>query len=155
MPAKKRNKKHNPMRGALASARVGLRHLAIWHSEKSTGDYTAEVINTKTLKSERIGQSTAFALNNIRHKWQILLLAIGEDNNGKKYFKVDPVQLKTEMLQSDLVEYLNKRHKSFIEKSFNKSHLTNVAWFAQPNGWETDRLSDEVIEKLIDKKEAW
>ena len=143
------------MKGALASARVGLRHLAIWHSEKTTGDYTAEVINTKSLKPEPIGQSVAFALNKIKHRWQILLLAIGEDSNGKKYFKVDPVQLKTEMLQSELVEYLNDRHKSFIEKSFNKSHLTNVAWVAQPNGWELDNFTDDDLSRIIDIKDAW
>jgi len=150
-----RNKRYNPMKGALASARVGLRHLAIWHSEKTTGDYTAEVINTKSLKPEPIGQSVAFALNKIKHRWQIFLLAIGEDSNGKKYFKVDPVQLKTEMLQSELVEYLNDRHKSFIEKSFNKSHLTNVAWVAQPNGWELDNFTDDDLSRIIDIKDAW
>lgn len=113
------------------------------------------MVNYKALKSEDIGRSMAFAITNVRHKWQILLLAIGEDDNGKKYFKVDPVQVKHEMYQSDLSEYLDKRHKDFISKSFNKNHLTNVAWVAIPNGQEADSITDEMLDNLITFKNAW
>lgn len=152
---KKRNKKYNPMKGALKSAKVGLRNLGVWHSQRTESDYTAEVVNYKTLKTEDVGRSMVFAITNVRHLWQILLLAIGEDDNGKKYFKVDPVQIKTEMYQSDLSEYLDKRHKDFIAKSFNKNHLTNVAWLAVPNGQAADAITDEMIDKLITNKGAW
>lgn len=154
MPAK-RNKKYNKMKGALASARVGLRHLAVWHSHNTEADYTAELVNIKSCNTIPVGESTVFAITKVRHKWQILLLAIGEDDNGKKYFKVDPVQVVNEMYQSDLAEYLDSRHKEFVAKSFNKNHLTNVAWVAVPNGFEADNITDHQIDKLITAKGAW
>ena len=143
------------MKGALKSAKVGLRNLGVWHSQRTESDYTAEVINYKTLKKEDVGPSMVFAITKVRHLWQMLLLAIGEDDNGKKYFKVDPVQIKHEMYQSDLAEYLDKRHKDFIAKSFNKNHLTNVAWLAVPNGQAADSITDEQIDKIITANEAW
>ena len=152
---KKRNKKYNPIEKAKASARVGLKNLGVWHSEKTESEYTAEIVNYRHLKDEPIGKSMAFAIINIKHKWQILLLAIGEDDNGRKYFKVDPVQIKHEMYQADLAEYLDQRHKDFINKSFNKNHLTNVAWIAVPNGQEADNITDEMLDKLITFKNAW
>lgn len=155
MANKKRNKKYNSMKGALKSAKVGLKNLGVWHSQRTESEYTAEVINYLHLKKEDIGQSMAFAITKVRHKWQILLLAIGEDDQGKKYFKVDPVQLKHEMYQSDLAEYLDARHKEFIAKSFNKNHLTNVAWLAVPTGSEADRVTDEQIDRIITFNEAW
>ncbi len=153
--ATKRNKKYNPMEYAKKSAKVGLRKLAVWHSQRTESEYTAEVVNYKTLKSEAVGPSLATAITKMRHKWQILLLAIGEDETGRKYFKVDPVQVKHEMFQSELAEYLDERHKDFIAKSFNKNHLTNVAWLAVPNGSEADNISDELIDRLITAKGAW
>ena len=152
---KKRNKKYNPVKGAVKSAKVGLRDLGVWHSEKAESEYTAEIVNYKKLKDEPIGKSMAFAVINIKHKWQILLLAIGEDDNGRKYFKVDPVQIKHEMYQSDLAEYLDQRHKDFINKSFNKNHLTNVAWLAVMIGSDADSITDEMLDKLITFKNAW
>lgn len=152
---KKRAKKYNAMEKAKASARVGLKNLGVWHSEKTESEYTAEIVNYKHLKNEPIGESMAFAVINIRHKWQVLLLAIGEDDSGRKYFKVDPVQLKHEMYQSDLAEYLNQRHKDFINKQFNKNHLANVAWLAVPTGHEADNITDEMLDKLITFKNAW
>ena len=151
----KRNKKYNPMEYAKKSAKVGVRNLAVWHSQRTESEYTAEVVNYKTLKSEGVGPSLATAITKMRHKWQILLLAIGEDDSGRKYFKVDPVQVKHEMFQSDLAEYLDQRHKDFIAKSFNKNHLTNVAWLAVMNGCEADNISDELIDRLITAKGAW
>lgn len=85
------------MKGALASARVGLKNLAVWHSQKTESDYTAELVNVKSYRTIPVGESTVFAITKIRHKWQVLLLAIGIDNDGRKYFKVDPVQVVNEM----------------------------------------------------------
>ena len=152
---KKRNSKYNPIKGAIKSAKVGLKNLGVWHSERTESEYTAEVVNYKFIKDEPLGQSLAYAIMNIRHKWQILLLAIGEDDNGKKYFKVDPVQIKHEMYQSDLAEYLDKRHKDFIAKSFNKNHLTNIAWLAVMVGEQADSITDEMLDSLITYKKAW
>lgn len=154
MPAK-RNKKYNPMKGALSSARIGLKNLAVWHSHNTESEYTAELINVKSYNTIPVGESTVFAITKIKHKWQVLLLAIGEDDSGKKYFKVDPVQIINEMYQSDLAEYLDQRHKDFVAKSFNKNHLTNVAWIAVPNGFEADKITDRQIDELITAKGAW
>ena len=143
------------MKGALSSARIGLKNLAVWHSHNTESEYTAELINVKSYNTIPVGESTVFAITKIKHKWQVLLLAIGEDDSGKKYFKVDPVQIINEMYQSDLAEYLDERHKNFVAKSFNKNHLTNVAWLAVMNGFEADKITDEMIDNLITYKNAW
>ena len=57
MKTKKRNKKYNAMKGAIKSAKVGLRNLGVWHSQRTKSEYTAEVVNYKTLKSEDVGRS--------------------------------------------------------------------------------------------------
>ncbi|QAY18011.1 hypothetical protein [Pseudoalteromonas phage C7] len=151
----RKGKKYNPVEAAKRAARVGLKNLAVWHSHNTESDYTAELVNVKSYKTIPVGESTVFAITKIKHKWQVLLLAIGEDGSGKKYFKVDPVQIINEMYQSDLAEYLDARHKDFVAKSFNKNHLTNVAWLAVPNGFEADKLTDRQIDELITAKGAW
>ena len=109
------------MKGALASAKVGLKNLAVFHSQRDSKEkYTAHVVNFNSGKSLTVGESMAFAIGKMRHKWNVHLLAIGEDANGKNYFKCDEVAITEPLLQSDLVEYLDWRHKEFVEKSFNK-----------------------------------
>lgn len=89
-----RNKKYNPMEAAKRAARVGLRNLAVFHSQRDNQEkYTAHVVNTKNGSDLTVGQSMAFAICKIRHKWNVHLLAIGEDTNGKNYFKCDEVAI--------------------------------------------------------------
>ena len=148
-----RGKKYNSMKGALASARAGLRNLSVFHSQKSDNEkYTCLCVNFKTTEQISVGPSMAFAIGEIRHKWNVHLIATGIDSDGKRYFKVDAVPLSEPLLQSDLVEYLDWRHKDFVEKSFNKAHLTNVAWLAVPNG---DDISNEQIDAILTKYKAW
>lgn len=150
---KKPKKKYNAMKGALASAKIGLRNLAVFHSHRDRGEkYTCSIVNIKTVSSVTVSQSMAFAIGEIRHKWNVHLLAIGVDGSGKGYFKVDEVAISEPLLQSQLVDYLDWRHKDFVDKSFNKNHLTNVAWLAVPNG---DSISNEQIDNILTKYEAY
>lgn len=155
MSKSRKGKRYNKMKGGLSAARMGLKNLAVWHSHNTESDYTAELINLKNFMSLKVDESKVFAVTKIRHKWQIILLAIGQDDTGKKYFKVDPVQIINEMYQSDLAEYLDTRHKKFVGDKFNKNHLTNVAWLAVPDGSIADRITDEQLDKLITFKKAW
>lgn len=150
MQAKKRKKKYNKMAGAKASAKLGLKNVAVYHSQRNIDNkYTCCTVNVKSGNEIPTGESMAFAIIQVRHKWSIHLLAIGEDDNGRKYFKVDEVVLSDELYQHQLVEYLDWRHKDFVQKSFNKNHLTNVAWIASPNG---ELLTDEQIDNILTKQ---
>lgn len=56
-------KKYNKMKGALASARAGLRNLAVFHSQKDRGEkYTCTCVNFKNGNSIAVGQSLAFTI---------------------------------------------------------------------------------------------
>ena len=148
-----RGKKYNPMKGALASARVGLKNLAVFHSQKdSTEKYTCLCVNFKTAEQIAVGASMAFAISEIRHKWNIHLLATGIESNGKKRLEVDCVPITEPLLQSDLVEYLDWRHKDLASKFRERNELTNVAWLAVPNG---DDISLEQIDEILTRYKAW
>lgn len=152
MPAK-RAKKYNPMAGAKASAKAGLKNVAVYHSERDKGKrISCCTVNFKTANEIPTGSSMARVLVNMRFKWNIHLLAIGIDNDGRKYFKVDEVPVTKELHQHDLVEYLEWRHDDFVTKSFNKNHLTNKAWIAVPNG---DSLTNEQIDNILTKQEGY
>mgnify|MGYP000424558645 FL=1 len=98
-------KKYNKMKGALASARVGLKNLAVFHSQKDSGEkYTCMCVNFKKGEQIQVCQSLAFAIGEIRHKWNIHLIASGKESNGKSRFEVDQVPITEPLLQSDLVD---------------------------------------------------
>lgn len=148
---KKRNKKYNAWSNAVKLARVGLKNLGVWRSVRDNEQYSAELVNYKTGKLIKVTQSMASIIINIRHRWTIHMLAIGFDGT-RNYFKCEVAQPKHEMLQADLAEYLDVEHRRFVETEFNKSHLTNVAWLAIPNGVE---LENEEISAFLDRVEAW
>ena len=151
--AKKRSKQYNKMDGALASARRGLRNLAVFHSQRSMdGKYTCIMVNYKTANQEKVCQSMAFAIGEVRHKWNIHLLATGKESNGKKRLEVDYVPITEPLLQSDLVDYLDWRHKELAESFKARNELTNVSWLAVPNG---DDISLEQIDAILTKYGAW
>ncbi|APC46255.1 hypothetical protein [Pseudoalteromonas phage PHS3] len=146
-------KKYNKMKGALASARVGLKNLAVFHSQKDSGEkYTCLCVNFKTGEQIKVGQSMAFAISEIRHKWNIHLIASGKESNGKTRFEVDQVPITEPLLQSDLVEYLDWRHKEHAANFEKRNELTNVSWLAVPNG---DDITNEQIDLILTKYGAW
>jgi hypothetical protein len=153
MSKRKRAKKYNPMKDALLAARRGLKDLAIWHSELDRdNDYTAELINYKQARSITVGQSMAHVLTKVRHKWNVHLLAIGIESNGKSRFEVDEVPITEPLLQADLVEYLDWRHKEFAKEFEQRNKLTNVAWLAVPNG---EQITNEQIDEILTKFKGW
>ncbi|QIG62468.1 hypothetical protein [Pseudoalteromonas phage AL] len=146
-------KKYNKMKGALASARVGLKNLAVFHSQKDSGEkYTCLCVNFKTGEQIQVGQSMAFAISEIRHKWNIHLIASGKESNGKARFEVDQVPITEPLLQSDLVEYLDWRHKDHAANFEKRNELTNVSWLAVATG---DDITNEQIDLILTKYGAW
>ena len=146
-------KKYNKMKGALASARVGLKNLAVFHSQKDSGEkYTCLCVNFKTGEQIQVGQSMAFAISEIRHKWNIHLIASGKESNGKTRFEIEQVPITEPLLQSDLVEYLDWRHKDHAANFERRNELTNVSWLAVPNG---DDITNEQIDLILTKYGAW
>jgi hypothetical protein len=150
---KKRNKKHNKMRDALASARIGLKNLAVFHSQSELNDgFTCIVVNYKTAKQVTVGQSMAYVISEVRHKWAIHMIAVGVESNGKSRFEVEEMVLPVPLLQSQLVDYLNEHHQALADEFAKRNKLTNLAWLAVPNG---DSISNEQIDKILTKYKAW
>lgn len=151
--AKQRKKKYNKMKGALACARAGLSRLAVFHSQNAnTEKFTAEIINYKSGRSIDVGYSMAKSIEKIRHLWNIHLIAVGVESNGKSRFEVEEVKIKEPLLQSQLVDYLNEAHGELAESFRERNQLTNLCWLAVPNG---DSISDEQIDNIITIKGAW
>lgn len=148
-----RKKKYNKMKGALACARAGLKNLAVWHSQISGNEkFTAEILNYKTSRSIDVGYSMAKAVSEIRHLWNIHLIAVGIERNGKSRFEVEEVKLTEPLLQSQLVDYLNEAHNALAEEFKQRNELTNLCWLAVPNG---DSISNEQIDNILTVKRAW
>lgn len=149
----RKKKKYNPMKGALAGAKVGLKNTAVFHSRKNEGDkYTCIVIDYMTARKLTVGRSMAFAIGEIRHKWNIHLIAVGVESNGKSRFEVDEVPITEPLLQSQLEEYLNWRHEELISEFEQRNQLTNAVWLAVPNG---DSITNEQIDAILTRYDGW
>lgn len=148
----KRNKKYNKMKGALAFARLGLKDLGVWHDEKCDAEYTSEIINYKRCRPIDVGLSMINAIVKVKHLWNIHLIVIGRESNGKRRFEVEEHAIPEPLFQSDLVSYLNEAHKEFAGQFAARNELTNVAWLAVPNG---NTATGEQIEAIINYKGAW
>lgn len=148
-----RKKKYNKMKGALACARAGLKNLAVFHSQIDENEkYTAHMLNFKTGRCIDVGYSMAQAVSKIRHLWNIHLIAVGVESNGKSRFEVEEVKLTESLLQSQLVDYLNEAHEALAESFRERNTLTNLCWLAVPNG---DSISNEQIDNILTVRRAW
>lgn len=162
---KKRNKKHNLANSKVVAARTVLRNLALFHSQNAEGENTAEVINVYTHKKQHVGPTISAAFNDYRYYWEILVLAICEDSDGKRYIKEgitdttvinkDKKIVKAPLFQHEIAGSALDASKRFIDKEVNKQHIKNVAWLACPIAGQLKKLSTGSIEDLITTKGAW
>lgn len=145
----KRNKRYNKMKGALAFMRFGLNNLAVWRDESQK---KAEVVDYKHCRNVVITDSIVKAITEVRHKWNIHLIAIGHESNGKLRFKVEEKPITEPLLQEQLVDYLVSEHEILAAEFSERNTLTNVAWLAVPNG---NTITTEQIDAILDYKDAW
>lgn len=130
-----------------------LNDLAVFHSQKDSGErYKCSVINFKTNTNVVVNARLAHGIGKQSHKWNVHLLAIGRESNGKARFEVDEVPLSEPLAQHQLVDYLCDRHKEFAVKFQERNTLTNVAWLAVMNH---DTISNEEIDAILTKQDAW
>ena len=128
-----------------------------WSSTKISVDHAKRakegiMVNYKTTNKVTVGQSMAFAVGEIKHKWSIHMLAIGVESNGKKRFEVEEVALPEPLFQHQLVDYLNEHHEALKVKFEERNKLTNLAWLAVPNG---DSIDNDQIDAILTKYGAW
>jgi len=145
----KRNKKYNKMKGALAFMRFGLNNLAVWRDESQK---KAEIVDYKHCRNVVITDSIVKAVTEVRHKWNIHLIAIGLDSNEDPCFKLEEHLVNEPLLQEQLVDYLVCKHEILAAEFSGCNTLTNVAWLAVPNG---DTITTEQVEAVINYKDAW
>ena len=142
----KQRKKFNPLKQMKKIASYGLKNLGVFKSLQKHSDGKCEAVNYRKCKSIEIGQSTAAAIVNIRHKWIVHIGAIG--NNGfDSYLKQAVVTLPYECFQSEIADALDKEHRKFVDKEINKDQLKDIVWLALPTGNE---LSEQEFGEFLE-----
>ena len=86
------------------------------------------------------------AIQKMQHKWQMMLVAVGVEPCGGKYFKTELHALNEPRFHTATVEYFNAEHKRMID-SINPKHETQAAWIATISNFE---LSDDLIMEIIE-----
>lgn len=149
--AKKRTKKHNPLKGKLLMVKQGLKNIGVFRSVQKQEQGSCEVINYKSGNRVDMGQSMARAIIELRHKWTIHIMALGW-NGFDHYMKSETIECTNPMFQAELADYLDKEHKAFVKREMNPDHLTDLCWVAIPNG---DDLNENELGELLDKLNIW
>lgn len=149
----RKNKQHNKMAGALASARLALKNVAVFNSQIKEGDKpVCTLIDFKNMHQLKVTTAFDFAITKTRHKWSVNLIAVGKESNGKKRFEVEEISLNDEVYHDQLIDYVNEVHKALAERFSIRNELTNVAWIASPIGQE---INNETIDQVLTRYRAW
>ena len=149
----RKGKKQNKMKVAIMSAKIGLRNLAVWHQENNNNEkYTAEVVNFMKCRDTHVGESMISAILKIRHMWNVHLIVIGVESNGKSRIEVEEKAITEPLYQHQIVDYLNEEHELLRQEFAKYNTVTNLAWLAVPNG---DSIPTDKIDEIITYKRAW
>jgi len=155
MAFQRRNKKYNAKKSMSTFAKKGLRNLGVWYDYRSEGKYPFKLVNVQTRNPIKLTDVIAFTLKDLKHKWQMILINTGKDDQGEVSFNYDTVQIKEYMFQHELVEYLRERHTDFAVNHSGLTEVDNYCWLAVPIGSCADELTELDIYNIVDKMEGW
>ena len=150
--AKKRNKKHNPMRWAELATKGALNGLALVYV--ANGANTNDVLLTDlTGYQVEFKKSIYDAVSDFKHKWIVNLVIGCHDSRGNKEVKISDFVCDQPYYQSDLPEHLNHTHQEFLKDVQSKNTQINYAgWIARASGRELDQKE---IFNIFEKLGAW
>lgn len=133
----RKRKKFNPLKQAEALARARLKNTAIGCVPAQGPCQFLSLTSSKLIP---MTQDTFQLISNIRHKWTVFIAVFGIDDFGKPYMKSEEIEVTDPQFQKDMVNTLNKHHKTLID-GFNRKHLLSVGWLATPykHIWNEDQ----------------
>lgn len=148
---KKSEKQYNKVKGALYYARAGLKDLGVWSDVKNL-DYKCEVVNYKTGKSLTPSDVMKTSIANVRYFWNIQLVVVGCESNGKQRIEIASLQSEREYYHDELIPKLKSEHEKLAADFAQKNKVTNLCWLAVPNGVD---VNEECIWSLIESRNSW
>ena len=116
---------------------------------------TKQDIILVNLKGEKmpVTRTMSDAITKHRYKWEVYLCAGCLNSKGLKELKLETVASKEPYLQSELVEFLNKRHQAFFAGLREKNvRIEWGGWIARASGRE---LEAEEVYNLFENIGAW
>lgn len=102
------------------------------HNINDVVNVETTIFNTLSLKAVVPTTELVSLLSEIRHKWDIELIAVGRDWNGDTYFKSYGYTLETPCLQRELSEKLGKEHYEYFLNQIPPKQRINLVWVATP-----------------------
>ena len=125
-------------RMALAAMRTtGL----VWSSEVGA----VHLFDTVKLTAVQANHFHFHAIDKMQHRWNMLLVAIGVEQNGSKYIKQELHTLTEARLHKATVDYFNHAHEKLLS-TINPKHEKQAGWIATP--FERD-FSDYEITRIL------
>ncbi|MFP2768083.1 hypothetical protein [Oceanisphaera sp. KMM 10153] len=117
-----------------------------------TGRDTCDIVDLIANKAFPATLIQAKAMTEFAHKWSMLIVALGIDDQGRKYLKAEQLFLPDRRKQCDLAAGFNDYHQQFIKQSMNPNHLVGAAWIGSPEGSE---ISIQQADAIFTALGAW
>lgn len=148
--ASRRNKKYNPNKKIELTYRALFKNIVVVFltGQGLNGNL---LFNVKTMKQVAPTSQMTKILTNIPFNWTYQLIGFSAKPNGTDYLEYETIRTQSKYKHSDLVHFLNDRHKDFLQ-NMNKSRLRSAGWIASI----TDiSLSEAQLVQLFSSLNAW
>ncbi len=130
----------------LARAIVGRYKVSVAFS--TGGDGKCHMVHSRTGKQLRADPNLIAAVENVPHKWTVLIAALCLKPDGEEYMKSEQISVPHVIYQRDIADALTDMHMNLC-KSCNPNHLVGAAWMANPKGEDIDEAAaGKVFESL-------
>jgi hypothetical protein len=128
-----KRKKNNPMKrqNAIAKSLIGGRYVIF------VGGGKCQIADPRLNICYPATQNEIAAFAEHRHKWTILVAALGVDNNNRRYIKSHEIQCTEYYFQSEIADLCADVHRALLDE-FNGNHFINVGWLASATPIEFD-----------------
>ncbi len=148
------------MKGLLMQGRRKFKNVMVYFDASYKGDGGGcRLVNIKTGEFVTHSAFTDEFLRLYRHKWSITMLVAHKAPHDTKCKLSDlHVDIKQEILQSDIANFLNDEHQT-LHKSINEKYVSNLMWLGSPIGQvvEDEKQMYQLVENLggLDAKAKW
>jgi hypothetical protein len=146
---KSRNKKYNPLKGELTSAKLVFKNRVIAYVS-GKNENKCVMLNATSGKQIPVNQKNYLLSAEVRYNWTLYLIVLGLKNNNP-YLEYEVIHTNTPCKQAEIAPYLNERHQALVQ-GFNKERLAGAAWFATNTGIDLDT---EQLLFLLETLKAW
>jgi hypothetical protein len=133
----------------LARAIVGRYKVAVAFA--TGGDGLCHLIHSRTGKQLRADSNLITAIENVPHRWSILIAALCRKSTGEEYMQTKQITVPHVIYQRDIAGALSDMHDELCRQC-NPNHLIGAAWMANPTGVDID---DSAAAKVFESLGGW